>query len=377
MSWEQNIEKEYKITTGEGSVFSVLWQVASKAYEFNVSQFEFIGVKGTLVDRREVKGRTFPIEVYLQGDDHLKTAKRFETASFDKRPWKIDHPLYGLLTVQPMSLQFNNTESVNYTKISGVVMETMTKSGVQTTRDPIDTIEGLQTKSLNTSAQAFEITAVPVPTDMATNNETIYNLGKSKISVQSEFEGYFNAYTEATNAIDNAVAEPLAAVRIMQAVIEAPARFYNDVKTRVDLFNQQATALMSALTINLNTPKSQKALFENNVLSLISSMSLASGLPLKKDYRTSKDVVDIITIIINIYNRYVTILGQLQTGNGSNPKQERLYVLEDDDNVIVLSHRFYGPSTDDDKLNQFIDENNIGLSEILGLKKGRVVKYYI
>ncbi len=412
MSWEQDINKPYKITTGEGSTFEVLWIGASKAYEFNVSQFEFIGVKGTLVDRREVKGRTFPIQVYLQGENHLKESRRFETASFDKRPWKIDHPLYGLLLVQPISLTFDDNESVNYTKITGVVMETITNKGIQTKRDPIDTIEDLQVKTLEASALAFELTATPVPEDMSFNNETIYNLGKPKISLQSEFEDYFNAFNTAESAILDATSQPLAAVRTMQTVIEAPARFVIDVDTRVDLIIDQCNALivsMVALTVGGGAISlAQKALFENNVASLISSLSLAAGLPLAGNYKKSQNVLDVIKKIIDIYNQYVSVLGDLQTGSGANPddynpngnaqtalneivnftisnlfnialnaKQERTYVLTEDDNAIILSHRFYGPSNDDEKLLQFIDENSIGLSEILGLKKGRVVKYYI
>ena len=412
MSWEQDILKPYTITTGEGSIFEVLWKGASKAYEFNVSQFEFIGLRGTLVDRREVKGRTFPIQVFFQGANHLKDSRRFETASFDKRPWKIDHPYYGLLNVQPISLSFDNNESENYTKITGVVMETITNKGIQTKRDPIDTIEDLHTLTLNASALAFELTATPVPADMSLNNQTIYNLGEPKVALQTEFEDYFNAFNAAETAILDATSEPLAAVRTMQTVIEAPARFVIDVDTRVDLIIDQCSTLLTsmvALTAGGGAISiAKKALFENNVASLISSLSLAAGLPLAGNYKKSQNVIDVITKIIDIYNEYISVLGDLQVGNGGNPddynpnadaqtalnevvnftisnlfdialnaKQERTFTLTDDDNPITLSHRFYGPSNDDEKLLQFIDENSIGLSEILGLKKGRVIRYYI
>lgn len=409
MSWEQNIESVYKITTGEGSIFEVLWKSASKSYEFNISQFEFIGVQGTLVNRREVKGRTFPIEFYLQGANHLNTARRFEKASFDKRPWKIDHPLYGALTVQPLSLNFDNNESVNYTKINGAVMETIANKRIQTQRDPIDTIEELHTKTLNDSALAFSVEAVPVPSDMSLNNQTIYNLAEPKISLQSEFESYFNAFNDAETAINTATAEPLAAVRTMQSVIEAPARFVIDVDTRVDMMVGQCETLMTSMVgiITNGVPSlAQKALFENNVLSILSSLALAASLPLPNNYKKSSSIINVIQKVIDTYNQYIDILGQLQSGSGANPgdynpsaeaqtvlneiinytisnlfdiamnaKQERSFTLDEDNNAIILAHRFYGIS--EENALQFIDENNIGLSEILGLKKGRVIKYFI
>jgi hypothetical protein len=58
-------------------------------------------------------------------------------------------------------------------------------------------------------------------------------------------------------------------------------------------------------------------------------------------------------------------------------QQQRRYVLSVDSNPIILSHRFYGPSEDDSNLDRFISQNNIGINEILQLKKGREVIYYV
>ena len=49
---------------------------------------------------------------------------------------------------------------------------------------------------------------------------------------------------------------------------------------------------------------------------------------------------------------------------------------EADTTPINLTHRFYGLDEDDVNLNRFIETNNIGLSEILIVKKDREVVYY-
>ena len=409
MSWEESIKSEYKIITGEGSVFIVKWRIASKAYEFNVSQFEFIGTQGTYVDRREPKGRVFPLEVYFQGENHLDTTKRFEEASLDKRAWTISHPLYGQLTVQPISLSFDNTESVNYTKINGTLIETNETKGVKIVKNAIEEIEILHIRTLEASATAFTFTGTPVPSDMLKNNESLFAKGKTKIALQSEFEDYFNAFNNAETKINAATAEPLAAIRAMQLVIEAPVRFKTDVKTRVNLLMDQGTTLLVSM-LSLITygyvSLSKKALFENNMTSLLSSLSLASGT--NGASLRAGEVIDVIEKIISIYDDYLDVIGQLQVGNGSNPddynpdvnaqnnlnkvinftisnlfnialnaKQERTVLLENNDNLITLSHRFYGPSIDDDKIIQFIQDNSIGISEYLEVRKGRLIKYYI
>lgn len=411
MSWEDNIKSRYKITTGDGNVFYVLWRGASQAYEYNISQFEFIGIGGTLADRREPKGRTFPIEIYFVGEKHLVDANDFRLASYDKRPWTIEHPLYGTLTVQPISLNFDNTESVNYTKITGSVIETILIKGPQIVRTPIDEIEEMHIKTIDASAAAFAIAATPVPADMSANNKAVYEIGKSKIAEQSEANEYFNAFTEAENGINEATAEPLAAIRGVQSVVEAPARFAIDVDTRIDLIRDQANSLLNSMGALISTgipTIAEKALFENNVLSLISTMALAASLPQPNDYEKTTDVLNVINKIVTLYNNYVSVLGQLQVGSGANPgdynpnadsqialntivnyavsnlfaialdgKQERSLFLDEDSNMIVLAHRFYGPGDSDTNILKFINENDIGLNEYLGIKKGRLIKYYI
>ena len=56
-------------------------------------------------------------------------------------------------------------------------------------------------------------------------------------------------------------------------------------------------------------------------------------------------------------------------------KQERTFLVEKDNNIVTLSHEFYGPG--DDNLDLFVLQNSIGLDEYLGLKKGRKIIYYV
>lgn len=409
MAYTENIEQKYRITTGDGSVFEVLWKGAEKSYEFNVAQFDFIEKQGTLVDRREAKGRVFPLEIYFDGDNHLINSSSFEAATLDKRPWTIQHPLYGSLIVQPISLNFNNSESVSYTKITGSVMETITDNGLVVVDSPIDVIEELNTESLTAGAESFA-TVTPDPADMAQSTDVIYQQGKSIATDQIQSEEYFNAFNTAQSAIINATAEPLAAMRDLQTMIEAPARFATNVQNRFTALTNQFTSLVTSI-INIplgNLSLAEKMLFENTAGPLINAMALASSLPLVGDYANRSDVFNVINSLIANYNKYVRTIDGLRTGIAGNPntydpnsdyqnglsalinftisnlfniasgaRQERTFILTDDDNLITLTHRFYGIDVDDINITEFRQINNIGLSEILGLRKGRNIVYYV
>ena len=95
-------------------------KIVSMAVEFN-----FPGVSGSLVSRRLPKGRRYALELYFQGEDNTTIADAFETSADDPRPWTLSHPLYGQLTVQPLSLSFDNSK-MNSTRVTGTVVETIT-----------------------------------------------------------------------------------------------------------------------------------------------------------------------------------------------------------------------------------------------------------
>ena len=58
-------------------------------------------------------------------------------------------------------------------------------------------------------------------------------------------------------------------------------------------------------------------------------------------------------------------------------QQERIILLGEDSNVINLTHRFYGLDSEDLNIDKFMRNNDIGISEMLQIEKGRKIKYYV
>jgi hypothetical protein len=407
MSWKDQITTTLVIQTGDGKKYSPLWMNASKSTEFSIARFEFVNVRGTLVDRREAKGREFPLELYFEGADNLDEAAAFEASTLDPRPWVITHPYLGVLTVQPVSLTFDSTAH-NVTKVTGSVIETITDDNPKSVTSVVDQVAEEDELTKIAFVSAFENGPVP---NQALKNELITQTGEfyaggTKLATGVEAEDYYNLFTEANAAITEATDAPGDAIAAVQKVIAAPASFNTNVQARLAYLQNQFEGL--GLTVDTIVDKAEKLVFENNAGTIISSMCVAASTPLLGNYGTRGQVITVINTILANFNAYIVYVDQLQSTNGGNTnsyipsadplqrlyalvnftisnlflialgaKQERTVYLEEDSNVITLAHRFYGLLADDSTIDAFIDSNGIGLNELLGLKKGRKVIYYV
>lgn len=415
MSWIEKVQSNLVITTGDGKSFTPLWVPTTKSFDFNVAEFEFPDLEGTLVRRAKAKGRKIELEIYFQGEDHLDQALAFETSSKDQRAWVLSHPMYGNMTVQPLGLVFDNTK-YNTSKITGTVIETITDDAPKVGVSPIDKITEDKANCDIIFAENYANSVVPDATDINdanSNVNSIYTKG-AKVAKVPDSEKYYELFASAKADILNLTDDPLKAIQSIQAMIAAPALFATDITTRLNLLIDQFAGLRATI-FNIFSPNT-KRLYENNGAAIISSMILMTANPIpegrsetkEKEYSSRSRVIAIIEKILGQYNNYIADLDSLQTDNGGdldsyipdqaalmslddlvdygisnlfnialNAKQERVIFLEADSNVINLAHRFYGMDVQDTTIDEFIGNNNMGLNDLLQIKKGRKIIYYV
>lgn len=409
MSWTDNIQRPFIIRTGDGKEYRPLWKNPNFSVEFNATQFNFVDQRGTLVDRREAQGASFPLEFYFVGENCLDDAAAFVESAKDKRAWRVSHPMYGSLVVQPLGINQDDT-ALNTSKITCTVIETLTEDRPKITIDPVDKISGDKVNTDALYALAFT-DGVPKPTTanvvkLGGNNKSLFDLGIKKVKLTVDAQEYFNLFSQANSAIVNLTAEPLAAISQMQTAISYPAHLTDTVQNRIGMLIDQFNVLR--LSIGTIITPSDKKIYENNAGTLISSMALASSTPLDTDYVNRTDVGAVRDQVYNNYKLYLSDLDGMQTDNGGteesympdstalnalnglinftlsnlfnialNARQERTVILEADSNSIVLTHRFYGLDQADTNLQEFIDSNNIGLNQLLEIRKGTKVIYYV
>jgi hypothetical protein len=426
MSWLDAVQSELEIITGDGKSYKPLWKNScAKEIEYNIAQFDFPKVQGSKIDRGTPTARKFSLEIYFQGDDNLVTALNFEISARDSRPWKVTHPIYGSILVQPISLRFDYS-SFNACQITGSLLETLGSAGLkigivaedkiaadkQTSDDKV--VEGFNAEM--ELMRARELT----PSDIASRdlafstrqvtalkgiNLSLYNIGVKQVKLTEDAGKYLDFFNVANASIDRGLAQSSEIMSSLQAVINFPSQMVTSLILRSSVISNQFSTLQSNI---VGAPtQADKINYEHVGGTLVSSMA-NNAIATPSDYKTKKDVLQQIETIQDIHSSFMTDLDGLQTANAGSEdsyipnesiissitdlinftianlyqialskKQERIVLLEDDSNIIILAHRFYGLLVDDSTITQFMENNNICQNEMLQIRKGRLLSFYI
>ena len=416
MSWVEKIGTPLQIITGDGRKFTPLWKSPMYSVDFNLSEFEFPNQEGALVDRRLPKARRYNLDIYFEGENNIDDAKSFELSSRDPRSWKLTHPIYGLLIVQPTGLSIDSS-GINVTSIKGSLIETIQEGSPKIEGNPYDVVIE---KQISYEDAASGSTALSIITRPALN-ETSYNLEENQrrfntslyeetvkdIKSTEEANEYLNLFNDANSALLDMTQEPLLALTKVNNFINFPPKLVSiPLQNRISSLGRQLNIMFASADALEN--RLAKVLFENNAGALISAMALGSVIFDPNTYKTKNSVLNVISQIIGYYNRYISTLNLLQSLNSSSPnsympnatsligldslmnytlsnlfsiasgaKQERSIVVEDDSNVILLTHRLYGLDANDDNINYMIESNGWGSNSLLIIRKGAKVLYYI
>ena len=408
MSWTEKLKTGLKITTGDGKKFTPLYKLNPKTTDFNVAEFEFPNIEGTLVKRSLVKGTKMSLEFYFQGEDHLSQSLEFEESAKDKRPFIILHPFFGEMTVQPTSLSYDPT-GLNLTKVTGNFIETISDEYPRLTKDPKNKIALSSKNTQDSLVESFGSNVIVEPSDINSlneNNASIYALGSEAVQSGNQANEYFQLFQTANSAVSVMAANTSNAAQLITNLYTYPSLFVSGIKERLTLLFKQLVKLGSALN-TLSTPN-EKKIYELSGGAVLTSIVSATINPLGTDYKTSKDVIESIDSIVLSWNTYINNIEAIQTDtndlvdsyvpdfNSLRPlmelinfatanlinialdaSSERSIILESDSNAILLTHRFYGLNEGDSNLNKFINQNNLSANELIEIKKGKKIVYYI
>lgn len=409
MSWIEKINTQLIITTGDGKVYTPNWMNAEKSVEYNIAEFDFPNLSGTLVKRSQPRGARYSLEIIFQGEDNYDQASDFEISAADKRAWNINHPVFGKIIVQPNGLRFDFT-SINVARITGTIIETIEEENPKVNVAPQDYI--LQSKEITDEAFAvsFANEVTPNTSDINTltrNTSSMYLAASTKVTDADESTQYNNLYNEANSAILDATSEPLIAIQKTQRFINYPPTLLSSsVKSRITVLQTQLNNLIASIDTVIT--KAEKKIFESNAGALVSSMAIAAAYPAPGNYTNKNDVIEVMELVLSNYSAYQLNLDGLQTVDGGNTtsfipdagslinlnnlinftvsnlfnialdaKQERIIILEHDSNVVQLAHRFYGLNADDTTIDELIAANGWGLNQIIQVPKGTSISYYI
>ena len=406
MSWLDRVNTEMIITTGDGRVFKPNWFDAEKSTEYNLTEFNFINIKGSLVDRREPKARRFNFRIVFDGADNIEEASVFERSADDRRAWKVSHPLYDNITVHPASLKYDN-KKYNVTEITGVLIETISRSYPFESESPEDEIISKSEESDLVNLE-FATNDIELSTTDIETNTALYNEIKNDIPTGNK-EEFLNLFNEANSKIFEATTVPEARIQALidtQQFLLAPAKFALSVKSRIRIFEIQLTALTNLLPNTLS--RSKKSAFEWNGATIINGIALSTSSPIEGGFQNVAFGLIVASSVSASLSSYISTINGFQTPNGAlttsyspnqsnlqslsslvnysvsnvlnialNSKQERISLLNHDSNIIELTHRFYGLDSEDENIKNLITQNNWGINSYLQVPKNTEVKYYV
>jgi hypothetical protein len=404
MNWQDNIEQiKFTIITGDRKEWTPKWMNAVKTQEYNAALYEFVKVEGTLVFRQKPKGRKFDLEFYFDGETAVEMGEQFEKSARDSREWTVKHPFFGNFQCQPLSLTQDNSV-YNVSKFTVPVIETISKAYPQPSIVLSDKITESVTRA-NTSQANILDNSDKISKAVVKENVSYLDKVYSKIiSTDSELKEFKQKVSNAIIEIESGAATALTIIRTVQSVINFPATIIQTIKARFDALKESLLGIFDSFDGSAN----DKIKVEIMGGTMIGAMLNASSTNIEGEYYKRDDILFQQSLLIDAYNRYLAFLDSQQTARADNnlsyipnytgikdlneaftltianlfniiytAKQEREYTLVKDSNLILLTHRFYGLDGIDLNIDLFKKTNNVGLNEIINIRKGRKVLYYV
>ncbi len=417
--WRALIDLQMSVQTGDGKVYTPDWLCATfsaKSKEYNIADYEFLNVSGTLRLRGLPKGNVYDFEAYFQGTDTLDQAAQFAKSADNAGRWIINHPFYGALTVQPKNLKQDNA-GWNVTKFTAEVIETINANGTTPVNNGPDAVAAQSTAAAKTLTKGFAAKVSTIsPSGIATlqaNIKSVFNTIIRKMNgLQSDVDTVNNYCTQALGVLNTATYDTDQIITAAVQLITAPAFFADTVANRITMLRATLDVLLTdvapVLALYNVLTAALKQQIETNAGAAIAGICAACVTGVTNDYQYRPVVLDVITDVIDSYNSYINAVVAMQSLVGgeldsyipdydnmaavknlvantinalfaiyATAKQQRTYTLPQDSNMILVANYLYGMLPDDSTILTLIANNNLQYADTLKLKKGREIIYYV
>lgn len=402
MSWKDRLnDTTFSITTADGKNYEPLWKNGEKSKQYNISKYDFINVEGSFVDRKKGQSNSHPLLFWFQGDDHIDQCDAFENSASVSGLWTIEHPIYGTLKGQPVNLS-RNDNNYGITEVSVSFWESIENDLPNSDISAKDEVRSMVESVNQLAAASFAEGSKPKTSDISKVRDNAL-ITASKFEADSEnYTDYQNTVNKASKASDKIVTNTLESFYSLQDVLYAPANFTGSVNRKIDSYINAYGQIKEGLNTLFD-----KYYFESQSATIISGISQSAINPETGDYVSRNDIDIVNSLLLNLYNDYLSTLDSLQVDNydinnafspdsdvqlelstlvsfvsqqlfllSFNARQERSYQLLEDSNLIILTHRFVGLDANDENIEEFRQLNGIRNNELYKVKKDRIIKYY-
>lgn len=407
MSWIEKVEQGLIIVTGDGKQHKPLWANASKSKEYNASEFTYPETSGSYVERKQPQGTRYNLTLYFTGEKNLQEAEAFWDSADNQEAWRLVHPLYGNIRVQPLSLEFDDS-NYNTTIVNSTIVETNQRKGPRSTIDIASQVEQATTEAEDATAENYGNNASPNINSIQSLQNDIEelrskadnNLPNTEVATQfrNKAQGAIQVANEAVGAAGDAI-------RGLVQIARLPGEIEADLDTKLTILNRQIEGLTPAIPIN-GTP-TEKLQFEAKGTGLLSGKALALSKAKESELRTRSEIVRVSNQLTNDYNRFLDQLSSISTDQAGietsyypyhrtqtvleksvnlvagrlfqliyQAVREKKFTVKEATNIFVLAHKLYGLDEQDKNLELLISQNNLSIEEYFVIPQGRLITYY-
>jgi hypothetical protein len=418
-NWEGRLQPKIELVSPiTGTVFLAFWKGSPRTIDKKVGIFDFPLVNGTAVQDLGTKGARYSLNFFFEGPNNdIESARFFDAIAQEKGLWAIEHPVHGFLGLQPTTITTvdNPTESGNITEIQGDWIEPIDEFTLQTARQlfglvdaTTDLYNSLATEQYNdeTSTDTFaEKQATADAIEQATTDAT---------QVLEEFINANDAIAARVTAAQTEIANELAEEDIdtevltgpAQAIIQSPALGSTNIEDSLAAYDDLADAMIARLPSDSASSESKNRAVAIE-LSLDSVIAGAAQSVTLGEIPTRAAAYQYAEAVLDLFQKISSALETVQKDFDNNAIDSQYFpqtqtrataseltaaavnylLVSSFDSRIERRFTLVSPSTsgmivldqygDDERLQEFIDSNELKNLDILYLGAGREVVVYV
>ena len=411
MSWSDRLQIA-AYTSPSGSRFEFEYENVSIESDKKTSEFLFPERDGAFIQDLGRGGRRFPFVVFFSGEDYDIISDSFLAALEEKGAGRLEHPSYGIRAVVPTGtitrrddlVTRSNQSTFNITFSETIENITFPESVESQETIIRESVNNFETEAAAQFANDIEIVTASESIDIQNElgeqlTETDNALNALAQTDEETFTAYQTVKASYENNIPNILTDPITIGQQGIILQRIPGTIKGRYETKLDAYSGVINTIASQIYDPLSTSFIPQNRFFTSLKNAYTAIVALSESMLTTIFNTRPEAVAASEGILNLYDflqdwqdNNIAGLEAIDTGESyDNMTQvisqsvsylialsfdlpvERRVVLGEDRNMIEFIAEIYG---DLEKLDFFIQTNNLNADEMEILPIGRSVVFY-
>ncbi|QZI90811.1 hypothetical protein MYOV066v1_p0033 [Vibrio phage PS15B.3] len=414
MAWQDRLQS-CVYTSPSGAEFTLQYEDVRRKIKKKTTVFEFVSSNDVYVQDNFAGAKTYPMSVYFSGEDHDTQANEFFEALSEQGAGKLQHPIYGLLTVNAT----DDIEQVDRLK-TGANQSAFTITFIETITDLYPSAQTNRNESAQAASTNFDnikseefadgISMESVAEEQSLINEIDDFVGSVEEGLQELVENVEDAQkfvndvsNSITNGIDVLIGIPLTlasqCIQLVKSVtnavglIGAKLDSYGDMLD--DIIGDDKTTPPTHNNVGQNSVQTQDLFASSNVSAIADSIlatefetrdeALTAAISIQDSFFEYVEWKERNFVSVSIEDEgagYEALLDHVTKTVGSviesasSLQRYRNVVLERDMLVLDFAYQYFGTS-DSDTVERVILLNGLDNSDIWTIPRGTLMRYLV